>query len=62
MPQAGALHQHSFTTDLADPDLHIGMIQKGGTSCGYVLEQPAKLQMSIAFECDATIPDPGVLS
>lgn len=62
MPHAGALNKYTFTTNLADPDLQIGMIQSDGTSCGYVLDQPAKLQLSIAFECDHSTPDPGVLT
>ena len=59
---AGAVGHHSFTTDLEDPDLQIGMIQSFGTSCGYILEPAKKLQVSIAFECDHDQPDPGILT
>jgi hypothetical protein len=51
-----------YTTDLADPDLTIGMIQTHGSECGYILEPEKKMQLTIAFECDKDTPDPGVLT
>ena len=62
MLRVGAVGKHEFTTNLDDPNLQIGMIQKSGSQCGYVLDQPAQLQMSIAFECDENTPDPGILT
>eukprot|EP01043_Picozoa_sp_COSAG02_P033343 COSAG02_NODE_2270_length_9267_cov_13.803992_8_plen_70_part_00 len=62
MLHVGVKDKHEFTTNLADENLQIGMIQKFGTHCGYILDQPAQLQVSIAFECDESTPDPGVLT
>ena len=61
-PRVGEVFSGLYTTDLADPDLTIGMIQTHGSECGYILEPEKKMQLTIAFECDKDTPDPGVLT
>jgi hypothetical protein len=61
-PRVGEAFSGLYTTDLADPDLTIGMIQTHGSECGYILEPEQKMQLTIAFECDKDTPDPGVLT
>jgi hypothetical protein len=42
----------SFTTQMAESSMVVGMILENGADCGYVFASDAKVTASIAFTCD----------
>lgn len=55
----GKVGSHRFTTDIDAPELQIAMIQSLGTKCGYILQPDKAMEVTIAFVCDKSLPDPG---